>query len=93
MTHKADIGIRLERAGPFAAMQLAATRGDLEGYKQALKRSYGPLAKSVFEKTIDQAYEYALKETERLNEDNAELAPNTLVFWKAIIENHDKRSP
>ena len=66
MAHKADIGIRLDAAGVFAAMQLAGSRGDMDGFKAALGQAYGPIAKRVYTSTIEQYNEYILKQAEAL---------------------------
>lgn len=91
MTHPADIGIMMDNHGPYRAMILAASRGDMEGYKLALGQCYGPMAKRVFEKTVDQIYEYALKEAWKLMDATTEADEKTLVFWATIAENHEKR--
>lgn len=91
MTHPADIGIMMDNHGPYRAMILAASRGDLEGYKLALQQSFGPAAKRVYEKTVDKIYEYALKEVEKLMDATAEADEKSLVFWATIADNHEKR--
>ena len=86
--HDADIGIRLDNAGLFAAMELAGLRGDLEGFKRALQQSYGPAAKRVYHKLVDDYYEFILKQVWGLMDANNE---KRLVFWATLAENHEKR--
>ena len=92
MTHPADIGIMMDNHGPYRAMILAASRGDMDGYKLALKQCYGPMAKRVYEKTVDQIYEYALDEAYKLMDATTEADEKTLVFWAIVAENHEERS-
>ena len=92
MTHTADIGIMMDNHGPYRAMLLAASRGDMDGYKLALKQSYGFTAKRVYEKIVDQIYEYALGEAYKLMDATTKIDEKTLVFWATVIENHEERS-
>ena len=91
MTHDADIGIRLDAAGPFAAMQLAGDRGDMAAFKQALAQNYGPVAKSVFNSTIDKHYDYILKQAESLMDATSEKDTASLLFWSELAHNHESR--
>ena len=89
--HAADIGIRLDNAGPYAAMLLAASRGNMDGYKTALAQSYGPAAKRIYEKTVDAVYEHALKEASKLMDTTDAEEEETLVFWATVAENYEDR--
>ena len=86
-----DINCRLDHAGAFAAMFLAAERGDMASYKQALTQTYGTrhVAKRVYEQTVDQAYIFAMQKigeyVDGLDGDA------TLEFWLIVAENYEKR--
>ena len=92
MTHGADIGIRLDAAGPFAAMQLAGDRGDMAGFKKALAENYGPMAKRVFHSTIDKYCDYILKQAELLMDATSDEDIASLVFWAELAHNHEERT-
>ena len=89
--HNADIYMRLNNKGAFAAMELAGLRGDLEGFKDALQSSYGPVAERVYHKTIDAHYDFILKQAEALMDAETTEEEASLVFWATLAENHEKR--
>ena len=84
--HKADIGIRLDKAGVFAAMELAGSRGDMGGFKEALGLAYGPMAKRVFNKAIVDYNEYILKQAESLMDAATPKDEASLLFWSELAE-------
>ena len=86
MTHSADIGIRLDSAGVFAAMQLAGERGDMAGFKDALKLAYGPVAKRVFYTAAADYNEYILKQAEALMDASTPEDEASLLFWSELAE-------
>ena len=92
MTHPADIGIRLDNAGLFAALELAGMRGDLDGFKRALQQSYGPLAERMYNKAADDYYEYALKQAWSYMDAESEADIASLKFWTTIVEQHESRN-
>ena len=90
--HKADIGIRLDNAGPRAAMLLAASRGNMDGYKTALVQSYGSVAaKRIYESIIDAIYEYALREAGKRMGTTEPAEEATLEFWTTVVLNYEDR--
>ncbi len=99
--HNADVAIRLQNAGPFAALKLAAERGDIELFRNALRQTYSlpHVCQRVFDQTIDDAYEYAISEVERLM-DSAYIArlvnsidgnEKTLSAWVDVVQSYEKR--
>ena len=90
--HEADIGIRLDRAGLFAAMELAGTRGDFDGFKRALQQAYGSGNERVYHRLIDTHYEYILKQTWNLMDATSEADEASLVFWATLAEDHERRN-
>ena len=92
MYHPADLWIRLQAAGPFACMELAAQRGDLAGFKDALISTYGPMAEKVYHKTVAQSYEWMLKEAYDLMDSTDKGDEDTLTFWATLIEGHERRA-
>lgn len=86
-----SLAAECHNAGPYAAMLLAASRGNMDGYKTALAQSYGPAAKRVYEKTVDAAYEHALKEASKLMDTTDAEEEETLVFWATVAENYEDR--
>ena len=87
--------MRLDKAGHFAALKLAAERGDIPGFKQALREAYmSPAAcKRIYEATIDEAYEYALQEVTRLAKSTKPEDYPSFDSWTEIVSNHNERHP
>lgn len=88
-----DINIRLDRAGAYAAILLAARLGDMASYKTALAQTYGTpvVARRVFENTVDQVSDYAYAEIDRRVVLGGSENDTTLHFWAMVIENYESR--
>ncbi len=89
--HDADFGIAIDNRGAIAALELAAIRGDFDGYKEAMPLAFGHLAQKKHDKAVDNLYERALKECERLMDLNTPKTNAQLNAWSEIVGSYEDR--
>ena len=90
-----DVLIAVDKLSPESAMILAASRGlSVDDYKAALKKTYVFLWEKVYVRVVDNMYQYAVSEVERLIELDSEKTNVQLEFWATIAEDYeDKHFP
>ena len=79
--------------GHRAVMICAGSFGAMAEYKRALAITYGlkRVAKRVFQTTVDQAYDFAMQEVEKLMEYDDPKHNRQLEFWGEVVKDYDDR--
>jgi len=86
-----DILWAMEHRGNAAAFMLAATRGDMESFKQSLKLTYGiqRVCVKVLNELCDTFSETAYNKIEGLLDIEPDDSPE-LYFWAQVVEIHER---